>query len=206
MKGESNMSYQDLKNYRTRLKERIVYVMGDKCQCCGYDKLHSALELHHLNPKEKDFTLGTNTNISWNSARKEIQKCILVCANCHREIHAGLIDLDSLKSSFSEDRANEIDQLVDDIKSKKINYCKKCGSEIDRDATLCIKCFAEQRRVVERPNREELKALIRIKPFTQIAKMYGVSDNAIRKWCKSEKLPSKSSEIKLYTDNEWENV
>jgi predicted HNH restriction endonuclease len=53
--------------------------------------------------------LGTNTNISWNSARKEIQKCILVCANCHREIHAGLIDLDSLKSSFSEDRANEID-------------------------------------------------------------------------------------------------
>ena len=60
-------------------------------------------------------------------------------------------------------------------------------------ATLCFK-------------REELKTLIRIKPFTQIAKMYGVSDNAIRKWCKSEGLPSKSSEIKLYTDNEWENV
>lgn len=206
MKGENNMSYQNLKNYRARLKKRIVYVMGNKCQCCGYNKLNSALELHHLNPEEKDFALGTNVNISWISARQEIQKCILVCANCHREIHAGLIDSTNLKSSFCEEKALEIDNLVDDIKHKKVNYCKCCGAEIDRNASLCVKCFAEQRRVVERPNREELKNLIRTKPFTQIAKIYGVSDNSIRKWCKSEGLPNKSTEIKLYTDKEWENV
>ena len=180
--------------------------MGNKCQCCGYNKLNSALELHHLNPEEKDFTLGTNANISWISARQEIQKCILVCANCHREIHAGLIDSTDLKSSFCEEKALEIDNLVDDIKHKKVNYCKHCGAEIDRDASLCVKCFAEQRRVVKRPGREELKNLIRTKPFTQIAKIYGVSDNSIRKWCKSEGLPNKSTEIKLYTDKEWENV
>ena len=200
------MAYQDLKNYRTRLKERIVYVMGDKCQCCGYNRLNSALELHHLDPKEKDFTLGTNTNISWMSARQEIQKCILVCANCHREIHANFIDSTNLTSSFYEERAIEIDRLIDDIKHKRVNYCKNCGVEIDRDASLCVKCFAKQRRVVERPSREELKDLIRTKPFTQIAKIYGVSDNSIRKWCKSEGLPSKSTEIKLYSTEEWENV
>lgn len=200
------MAYQDVKNYRTRLKERIVYVMGAKCQCCGYNRLNSALELHHLDSQEKEFTLGTNTNISWASARKEIQKCVLVCANCHREIHAGLINSEILQSSFSEERAIEIDELVNSIKHKKINYCKNCGSEIDREATLCIKCFAEQRRVVERPSRDELKNLIRIKPFTQIAKIYNVSDNSIRKWCKSENLPYKVNEIKLYSDEEWENI
>ena len=50
------------------------------------------------------------------------------------------------------------------------------------------------------------KLLIRNKPFTQIAKQYGVSDNAIRKWCESERLPSKKTEIKKYSDIEWEKI
>ena len=58
-------------------------------------------------------------------------------------------------------------------------------------------------RVVERPNRETLKELIRTTPFTVIGRMYGVTDNAIRKWCKAEKLPFKSTEIKKYTDEQW---
>ena len=47
------MSYTNVKNARERLKKRIIYVMGDKCQCCGYSKCQSALELHHVNPKKK---------------------------------------------------------------------------------------------------------------------------------------------------------
>lgn len=49
---------------------------------------------------------------------------------------------------------------------------------------------------VERPTREQLKELIRFKPFTQIGKDFGVSDNAVRKWCKSYNLPTKTSDIK----------
>lgn len=63
-----------------------------------------------------------------------------------------------------------------------------------------------QQRTVERPSREELKNLIRTKPFTQIGQMYGVSDNAIRKWCDAEKLPRKKTEINNYTDEEWANI
>ena len=200
------MSYERVKNFRIRLKERIVYVMGDSCQCCGYDRLNSALELHHLNSQEKEFTLGQNTNISWNSAKEEIQKCILVCANCHREIHAGLIDNSTLQSSFNIERALEIDKLVDDVKHKKITFCKSCGAEIYKGSELCIQCFAQQRRIVDRPNRTELKEMIRTIPFTQIAKQYNVSDNAIRKWCKSVNLPDKVSIIKNYSDEEWENI
>jgi uncharacterized protein YjcR len=47
------------------------------------------------------------------------------------------------------------------------------------------------KRCVERPNRDELKQLIRTLPFTKIGKMFGVSDNAIRKWCNAYNLPRK---------------
>ena len=68
------MSYKTVKNYRERLKNRIIYVMGEKCQCCGYNKCQSALELHHVNPTEKSFTISNNTNRSWEAVVQEIKK------------------------------------------------------------------------------------------------------------------------------------
>lgn len=54
--------------------------------------------------------------------------------------------------------------------------------------------------------RKELKEQIRTKPFTQIGKEQGVSDNTIRKWCKRYDLPFKSKEIRSYSDEEWNNI
>ena len=54
--------------------------------------------------------------------------------------------------------------------------------------------------------REELKELIRTKPFTQIGKQFQVSDNAIRKWCDKFSLPRRSSEIKKYSDDDWSKI
>lgn len=199
------MSYQNVKNYRTRLKERIIYVMGDKCALCGYDKCQSALELHHLNLEEKDFTIGSNTNRAWLTVRDEIKKCILVCANCHREIHSDLINK-QLKNSFNEERAREIDNIVEQIKTKQISYCKHCGVEVYRGNNCCPKCSAIKSRVVVRPEREDLKKLIRNLPFTKIGENFGVTDNAIRKWCETYNLPRKKSDINKYSDKEWELV
>ena len=195
------MSYQTVKNSRERLKHRILYVMGEKCQCCGYDKCSSALELHHINPKEKSFTISTNTNRGWNEVLTEIKKCTLVCANCHREIEAGLIE--SPKSSFNQDKANEVSQLIEDIKSKKIYYCQKCGKEVYKGSTYCPECSHFLQRKSERPSREELKKLIREESFTQIGKQFNVSDNTIRKWCISEGLPKTKKEINSYSEDEW---
>ena len=55
-------------------------------------------------------------------------------------------------------------------------------------------------------NRGELKDMIRTKPFTSIAKDFGVSDNAIRKWCDKYNLPRTKKEINKYTDEEWNNI
>ena len=57
-----------------------------------------------------------------------------------------------------------------------------------------------------RPDREVLKRLIRTTPFLQIGEMCGVSDNAIRKWCKAENLPTKVSLIKQISDEEWAQI
>lgn len=200
------MSYANVKNSRARLKERIIYVMGEKCQCCGYNKCNTALELHHLDPKEKDFSIGSNTNNRWQNVRNEIQKCILVCANCHREIHYGLIDNNLLSPSFLEDRAKEIDELINNLKTHKISYCKFCGKEVWASNDCCKECSDMQRRVVERPTREILKEKIRTESFLAISREYGVSDNAIRKWCKKYNLPSKKAIIKSYSDVEWELI
>ena len=54
--------------------------------------------------------------------------------------------------------------------------------------------------------RDELKSLIRSTPFTQIGVKYNVTDNAVRKWCDKFGLPRKVSDIKKYTDEEWEKI
>lgn len=72
--------------YRKKLKIKAVEYKGGCCERCGYNKSISALEFHHKNPQEKDFS-PSGKSISWERMKKEIDKCILVCANCHREIH-----------------------------------------------------------------------------------------------------------------------
>ena len=58
-----------------------------------------------------------------------------------------------------------------------------------------------RRKQVDRPSREELKKLIRSTPYVQIGRL---SDNAVRKWVKSYNLPHKVSDIKAYSDKDWE--
>lgn len=192
------MSYTNIKNFRTRLKERGVYVLGGKCQICGYDKAITALEYHHVNPEEKEMSFGNNANRSWADTRKELKKCILLCANCHREVHAGLIPLETLQPSFSEERALEIDKLVDELKTHKIFYCKICGKEVYRGSERCPECAAKARRKTERPSKDELEKLLieNNGNFSKVSKIFSISDNGLRKWCKSYGIPSHSSDYK----------
>lgn len=71
-----------------KFKQQCIDYKGGKCQKCNYNKCFAALEFHHLDPTKKDFTIGHLKNHSFkNSIKEELDKCILVCANCHREIH-----------------------------------------------------------------------------------------------------------------------
>ena len=83
---------------REKTKELLVEYKGGKCEICGYHKCVAALEFHHLNEDEKEFGIGQKGYTrSIEKNKEEVDKCILVCSNCHREIHAGLIDLEEYK-------------------------------------------------------------------------------------------------------------
>ncbi len=66
-----------------------VEFKGGKCQMCGYNRCIEALEFHHTDASQKDFGLSDKGYTrSWIKIQAEIEKCVLVCANCHRELHA----------------------------------------------------------------------------------------------------------------------
>lgn len=79
---------------RKKLKELIVEYKGNKCCICGYDKYFGSFDLHHKEDSKKEFGLSARgLTRSWEKIKKEADKCILVCANCHREIHGGITQL-----------------------------------------------------------------------------------------------------------------
>lgn len=90
------------------------------------------------------------------------------------------------------------------IKVSETYHCKLCGKKITGGAIYCKDCY-NKIQSENKPPREVLKQKIRTQPFVSIGKEFGVSDNGVRKWCKSYNLPFKTYEIKRYTDEEWEN-
>lgn len=73
---------------RKDLKQKALDYKGGRCELCGYNKCQEALAFHHLKPKKKDFAIsGDGFTRSWERIRQELGKCILICANCHAEIH-----------------------------------------------------------------------------------------------------------------------
>jgi hypothetical protein len=133
---------------------------------------------------------------------------VLLCSNCHRGVHAGHLKIpDNYESFFSEERANELLEENYKIKHGELHYCQRCGKIIPtRDAKHCVECSKLVSRLVDRPEREELKQLIRELPFTQIGAKFGVTDNAIRKWCDAYNLPRKKKDISAYSDEEWARI
>ena len=97
-------------------------------------------------------------------------------------------------------------EILSKAKKKKKNKCVDCGKEISSSATRCQNCETENRKQKPPISRDELKKLIRQKPFTKIGDDYGVSDNTIRKWCVKMKLPKLKKEINEYSDEEWEEI
>lgn len=104
----NSIKAENVKNWRNRTKIRMILSMGNKCQICFYEKCSRALTFHHLNPKEKDFSFGKlRSNIKgWKYICEELKKCVLLCANCHFELHEEIISLPETFSKFNSDYEN----------------------------------------------------------------------------------------------------
>lgn len=74
--------------HREAVKAKAIAYKGGKCILCGYSKCSAALHFHHVDGSEKDFSIGGNHTRAWAKVQAELDKCILVCANCHAELHS----------------------------------------------------------------------------------------------------------------------
>lgn len=108
---------------------------------------------------------------------------------------------------FSLKKINNVYYCENKENKNKQYRCDNCGKLISMNITsLCRRCYKKTTRKAKRPVREELKSIIRTTPFVQIGFKYGVTDNAIRKWCIQYNLPSKASDIKKISDRDWEKI
>jgi transposase len=90
---------------RRTVKGKLVAEAGGKCVICGYNRSQRALQFHHLDPRTKEFHLGhTGATRSLARCRAEARKCILLCANCHAEVEAGItaVPLNSIPKASPE--------------------------------------------------------------------------------------------------------
>lgn len=82
-------------------KARIEQLLIDigvvwKCVRCGYDKCKASMDFHHTDPSTKDFEISRRWTISKDLLTEEVNKCIVLCKNCHGEYHAGLWQLSEI--------------------------------------------------------------------------------------------------------------
>lgn len=80
-------NYNKIKSFRQKTKEKAIEYKGGKCEKCGYDKCSWVFDFHHINPEEKDFSISRYSTLAWWKIKKELDKCVMLCANCHRELH-----------------------------------------------------------------------------------------------------------------------
>jgi hypothetical protein len=76
---------------RKKVRQKAIEYKGGKCEMCGYDRCIDALEFHHRDLSKKDFGISEKGYTrSWKRVTEELDKCVMICANCHRELHTKL--------------------------------------------------------------------------------------------------------------------
>jgi uncharacterized protein with PIN domain len=100
-KGRTRCGSCNTKIRRFRAKAAAIEFLGSKCKKCGWSGDQAALQFHHKYSEKKDFTIGNVANKSWDSIKKEMQKCILLCANCHMIEHSSKLGEEFIKEALN---------------------------------------------------------------------------------------------------------
>jgi hypothetical protein len=200
-----------VKQWRKRTKERIIHAMGGQCACCGYNRCPSALALHHIIPEQKDPSVAgwRSNSASWDKIVNELKKCILVCHNCHHEIHDDYINVPTNAPQFDEKYANYKQltaainaKIESETKSKpkihkpiqeRFHPCPRCNTPTPAHKKHCsLQCsrhsFTTRFRRIVNWCDFDLETLYKQMPVVNIAELIGCSDAAVHKRLKKLKL------------------
>lgn len=166
-------------------KLHLIELRDGKCEKCGYANNLSALEFHHKNPSEKEVTLNLRhlSNMSLEKIYKEFKKCLILCANCHREHHNPEMTIINIKNKISQfDEFKKIKNLT--VRNGKPK-CVDCGIEINYTSTRCVHCRRIfLRKIKDRPSKLTIEQSILEKGITKTAESFNVSRTTIKRWLK----------------------
>ena len=157
------------------------------CQVCG-NKISICLDFHHVDPSKKDKEISAlAAKKSLSKITTEINKCVVVCANCHRKIHANLIPCPTTLCNETLEEIYSLYRRYKPLSAKKPPHLKKrhkkcqCGKNMDYKATQCKQCHSSS---FQRPSKEILTELAATCSNCEIARRYNVSHTTVRRWLK----------------------
>lgn len=163
--------------WRKNTKLKMVAAMGGCCQVCGYFKCEDALEFHHIDPSKKELSFGGMRANPKSIAKiaEELKKCIMLCSNCHKEFHSGLIELPETYAMLDEDI----------IFGKR--KCLECGGDVyglTKNRYCSRECSGKVNSVKNRKSvfdGVDILGELKYKSKVQLAKELGCSEAAVRK-------------------------
>lgn len=173
--------------HRRRVKRKALAYSGSICLHCNYNKYDGSLIFHHLDPMQKDITISSGNSRSYNNIKAEIDKCILLCHNCHSEYHGGIWQITDEVEKQTKIRASYIDQPL-------WMYADNPNDRIIR--------LSHKTQIINAPSKDELLTMLTTASIREIAKRYECSAHVIWRWCKTFNIditqaPSKIPSYKI---------
>lgn len=145
--------------WRKNAKRKLIEAFGGGCGICGYNKCYEALEFHHLDPSQKE-TQWSKINGSirgWEYIVYEMSKCVMLCSNCHKEVHAGI--------AFVVETTPRFDESLISFETKSKTFDRpKAKRKLDRYEGYDLIALYEE-----------------IKNYTAIGDMFGVTGAAVKR-------------------------
>jgi len=177
---------------RFRLKREAVRLKGGKCKNCGWSGNIAAFDFHHRDPRGKEFGISNMVTTNWEKYWKEVEKCDLLCSNCHSIHHSDYENEQFLKDVEEYGGRDLIISTIPwknkiHITQKNMKICGHCKKDFDargKQKFCSTNCRDMSYRKCERPSKKELIKLIKENSILSISRIYGVTDNSIRKWAK----------------------
>lgn len=182
------MTLKMRERYQDR-KRRFAEYKGSRCERCGYDRSLAALEFHHTDPAKKEFQIS-GPSVSWEATRAELDKCQLLCANCHREEHERLV----------QEKHKRLEEVVRGVIPRRQvgdgwvrQRCEGCGEAFDariseRQRYCSRRCKAQHALKIPWPTDEVLREMVWLLPIASLARDLGVSDAAVKKRCRTRSI------------------
>ena len=176
MKSRNTYEYQKARGLKRKME--LIRLKGGSCEACGYKTNISALEFHHKDPSKKDMKLDLRrlANTKWETLLKEAEKCMLLCANHHREIHNPDKEFQAM-----EELVKQYEKTIVSVRTKNTNTCDDCGSAVAFYSKRCKSCNDINRRKTSWPDKEALLKEVEENGHTWCGKKYEVSRRTIKR-------------------------